>query len=106
VAFDDAERYLPQILNKYDRAHEVEGALAYLGQMRVAVLPVAADIYQDRMADALSRIGSRDPDDWPVLATALAIDCPIWTEDQDFFGVGVPTWTTDRIEIYLAANGA
>ena len=22
----------------------------------------------------------------------------------DFFGVGVPTWTTDRIEIFLAAN--
>ncbi|WP_415630048.1 PIN domain-containing protein [Nocardioides dubius] len=32
----------------------------------------------------------------------MALDCPVWTEDQDFFGAGVPTWTTDRVEIYLA----
>ncbi|HEV2960992.1 MAG TPA: PIN domain-containing protein [Candidatus Angelobacter sp.] len=25
----------------------------------------------------------------------------IWTEDQDFFGTGIPIWTTDRIEVYL-----
>lgn len=23
------------------------------------------------------------------------------TEDQDFFGSGVATWTTDRVELYL-----
>ena len=22
-------------------------------------------------------------------------------EDRDFFGAGVPTWTTDRVELYL-----
>jgi hypothetical protein len=27
----------------------------------------------------------RNEDDWPVLATALALNCPIWTEDADFF---------------------
>ena len=65
------------------------------------MLPVPEEAYEHRRADALSRIESRDPDDWPVLAAALVIECPIWTEDQDFFGVGVPTWTTDRVEIYL-----
>ncbi len=50
---------------------------------------------------ALARIEQRDPDDWPILATALALECPIWTEDNDFFGAGVPTWTTDRVELYL-----
>jgi predicted nucleic acid-binding protein len=43
-----------------------------------------------------------DADDWPVLACAMTIGCPIWTEDADFFGTGVATWTTDRIELYLA----
>lgn len=40
------------------------------------------------------------------LAAALTFDCPIWTEDTDFFGCGVATWTTDRVEFYLekAAN--
>lgn len=47
------------------------------------------------------RIGRRDPDDWPIAAAALILDCPIWTEDKDFFGTGIPTWTSDRVEIYL-----
>jgi hypothetical protein len=36
-----------------------------------------------------------------VLATALALECPIWTEDADFFGAGVATRTTDRVELLL-----
>lgn len=36
----------------------------------------------------------------PILAHAL--DCPAWTEDTDFFGAGVATWTTDRVALYLA----
>jgi predicted nucleic acid-binding protein len=46
----------------------------------------------------------RDEDDWPVLATALALGCAIWTEDTDFFGTGVAVWTTNRIEIFLKAQ--
>jgi predicted nucleic acid-binding protein len=65
------------------------------------VRPVVEEIYESRRAEALSRIEARDPDDWPILAAALALDCPLWTEDQDFFGAGVPTWTTDRVELYL-----
>lgn len=38
----------------------------------------------------------------PILACALALDCPVWTEDTDFFGAGVATWTTDRVALYLA----
>ncbi|HSW06511.1 PIN domain-containing protein [Aquabacterium sp.] len=48
------------------------------------------------------RIRERDPDDWPALACALALSCPIWTEDADFFGTGVPTWTTSRVRLFLA----
>jgi hypothetical protein len=29
------------------------------------------------------------------------LDCPIWTEDQDFFGSGVATWTTNTVLMYL-----
>ncbi len=31
----------------------------------------------------------------------LVLDCPIWTEDSDFFGTGVATWTTDRIHLFV-----
>jgi len=52
---------------------------------------------------ALQRIAARDADDWPVLACAMAIGCPVWTEDADFFGTGVATWTSDRVALYFAA---
>jgi len=29
------------------------------------------------------------------------LQSPIWTEDQDFFGTGIATWTTDRVHLYL-----
>jgi predicted nucleic acid-binding protein len=48
------------------------------------------------------RLGARDPEDWPILAAALALGCPIWTEDTDFFGCGVATWTSSSIEVFLA----
>lgn len=54
--------------------------------------------FEDR---ARARISSRDVDDWPVVATALLIDAPIWTEDKDFFGSGIATWTSNNIELYL-----
>ena len=41
-------------------------------------------------------------DDWPVLACSMVIGCPVWTEDADFFGTGVATWPSDRVELYFA----
>ena len=49
--------------------------------------------------EALARL--RDPADWPALALALQLECAIWTEDQDFFGTGVATWTTATVQRYL-----
>ena len=48
-----------------------------------------------------STAGGRDPEDWPILASALALGCPIWTEDTDFFRCGVATWTSDRVRLFL-----
>lgn len=52
-------------------------------------------------AEARARIAHRDVRDWPGVAAALLLNCPIWTEDQDFFGTGLSTWTTTTVEIYL-----
>lgn len=32
----------------------------------------------------------------------MVLDCPVWTEDADFLGTGIATWTTDHIVLYLA----
>src|SRR4051812_24426296 len=74
---------------------------AVLDRISGLVQPVESRIYAEQEVVARERIGKRDEDDWPVLAAALVFGCPIWTEDTDFFGCGVATWTTDRIELFL-----
>lgn len=65
------------------------------------VAPVDKSLYEEFEQLARERVEARDADDWPVVAVALMLDLPIWTEDQDFFGSGIATWTTDRVELYL-----
>ena len=43
----------------------------------------------------------RDPRDWPCVATALALSAGIWTNDNDFLGTGVATWTTETLQRWL-----
>lgn len=62
---------------------------------------VSQDLYGDFEGEARKRLGARDPEDWPILAAALALDCPIWTEDTDFFGCGVATWSSASIDSFL-----
>ncbi len=52
---------------------------------------VDENVYKLLADDTRLRIKSRDIRDWPIVATALTLNCPIWTEDQDFFGSGIPT---------------
>lgn len=100
VAFADAHEYLPPLLEK--RGISVAPAMAVLKALADVVRPMGAEFYQQQESRALARIGDRDADDWPVLACALMLGCPIWTEDADFFGTGVATWTTPRVRLYLA----
>lgn len=101
VAFREAREHLPGIL--VGRNIPVTPALEILDLVARLVHTVEADAYLAFESIARKRIDQRDTDDWPVLAVALALGCPIWTEDTDFFGCGVATWTTDRVELYLAS---
>lgn len=100
VAFQEAREHLPGILAA--RKIPVAPAMETLDLLMGLVQTVEAETYASFGAVARERIEKRDEGDWPVLAAALALDCPIWTEDTDFFGCGVATWTTDRVELYLA----
>lgn len=106
IAFDEVREHLPAILSKRGQPPAaIRAALDKLEALARVVVPVPAEAYLPMKDRALARIGARDPDDWPVLACALAADCPIWTEDTDFFGAGVATWTTANIELFLAEPG-
>jgi hypothetical protein len=53
--------------------------------------------YAGRQDEADARLRPGGKSDWPTLAAALALDGQIWSEDVDFFGVGVPVWTTANL---------
>lgn len=95
----DAQKYIPEILG--ERGIDPAPAIALLKEI-VRYLQVLEDEWlQDFDEVAKKRMQSRDPDDWPVLAAALALDCPVWTQDADFFGVGVTTWSTQHISSFF-----
>jgi predicted nucleic acid-binding protein len=99
VAYADARKYLPALLEK--RGVQGAAALAVLDYLEPVVQVIDEEVYEGMRHQAMQRIAMRDADDWPVLACAMALGCPVWTEDADFFGTGVATWTTDRIELYF-----
>lgn len=99
VCFDDARRYIPQVFSS--RGDDPQSAAAVLDQISLLVQPVDEALYSDFQQLAQERVAARDIEDWPVVAVALMLSVPIWTEDRDFFGSGVATWTTDRVELYL-----
>jgi hypothetical protein len=102
IAYADAERYLPPLLKKRGKSDaDVPASLQYL---RHLVEPMDWEFYSVFEDQARERLRGRDEENWPVLATALALTCAIWTEDADFFGTGIAVWTTNRIEIYLKAQ--
>jgi predicted nucleic acid-binding protein len=102
VAYADAEKYLPPLLKKRGKPDaDVSSSLRYLQHL---VELVDRESYGAFEQEARQRLRGRDEDDWPVLATALALSYPIWTEDADFFGTGIAIWTSNRVEIFLKAQ--
>ena len=96
---DEAKKYVPEIAAR--RGIDVDLALVILDGVSATIEFVDRELYSEFSEEAHQRIGSRDPDDWPVIATALMLGLPIWTDDQDFFGTGIATWTTASVELFL-----
>jgi predicted nucleic acid-binding protein len=106
-SFTDVKRHLPNILLKRGLPKKVVERLVedeILNRLPRLVTPVPQGVCATMEVEARLRLSGRDETDWPILALALTLGCPIWTEDKDFFGSGVATWTTDRVEVYLASK--
>lgn len=102
IAFEDAHKYLPGLLKKRGKpSSDLSATFEYLQQIVETIDP---ELYRQFENEARDRLRGRDESDWPVLATAIGLTCPIWTEDADFFGTGIAVWTTSRIEIFLKAE--
>lgn len=100
VCFADARKYLPALFAK--RNLPPDEAIAVLEALTSLIAAVDANLYEIYEVEAKQRIAVRDLDDWPIVAVSLMLNCPVWTEDADFFGTGVATWTSDRVHLYLS----
>ena len=105
TAFREVQEHLPAILSARGAvAENLAAALRALDALASVVTVVPSQSYEPSQVAALARIGRRDSYDWSVLACALQLGCPIWTEDRDFFGVGVSVWTTATVGLYLSGE--
>jgi predicted nucleic acid-binding protein len=102
ICYQEVAYHIPSIAQKRHLSNsEEQEALKTLEKLKILVIEIKEDIYGSYQDDALSRIKERDAKDWSIIALSLAFNCPIWTEDNDFFGTGVATWRTKNIEIFL-----
>lgn len=53
--------------------------------------------YEGHREEAERRIAARDPDDWPTVALALALDLPVWSQDKDLASAGLEVFTTGEL---------
>jgi hypothetical protein len=64
---------------------DVSSSLQYLQHI---MEPFQSGLYGTLENEARERLRRRDQSDWPVLATALGLACPLWNEDADFSELG------------------
>ena len=75
VAVEEVVRNLPVIAVK--RGVDPTPLLEALDRFRLVVDVVPADVTAPFERAARSRVGGRDPGDWPIVAAALALSCPV-----------------------------
>ena len=76
--------------------------------LAVAALPVAVverETYARAIVQARRLIGQRDPDDIEILALALHLKIPLWSNDNDFRDTGVEWYTTAELLRRLGIHG-
>ncbi len=90
---DDVSRYLPSLAEKLDVSP------SFL-QYALDLLPLetySARTYTRTLGEAGRRIGQRDPSDIEVLALALRLDLPVWSNDRDFESAQIEVFTTAQL---------
>lgn len=95
-------RRVAAFVRRRNLAEQIAVDLAALGLEAVTgnVIVLEEAVYGALEDEARAR-SIRDPRDWPVVATALALSAGIWTRDNDFLGCGVATWTTETLQAWL-----
>lgn len=97
--FDEVREYVPILAHRKRLALEV--LLLATASLPVEIL--SADEYGAARSAAEEMIAGRDPDDVEILALALHLEVPIWSNDNDFNGLAIKRFTTAQILRFLDA---
>jgi predicted nucleic acid-binding protein len=102
TAYLEVERHLPRILASKNSDPELQRlALENIVQLQRVVIAIPDEMFMGFEQLARMRLRGRDENDWHILALALGLNCSIWTEDTDFFGVGITTWKSSTVRGFL-----
>ena len=104
--WDELQVELPRRIRAFVRRRQLENRVAdELAGLSIAAVDANAVVVDEAIYAAVEDEARdrclRDPSDWPVVACALSLTAGIWTNDNDFLGVGVPTWTTGTLQVWL-----
>lgn len=89
----EVHEYLPGLAAKSERPEEI-----LLLDLKLLPLKVHhRKDYQAAIEEARKRIGQRDPNDVDLLALALKLKAPIWSNDEDFKVADVEWLTTAEL---------
>ena len=86
----EVQEYAGQLARK--RRLDVDVVLLAAATLPVTTVP--RTVYASSLAEARKRIGRRDPDDVELLALAIQLQLPVWSNDNDFENTGVVWYTT------------
>jgi predicted nucleic acid-binding protein len=89
----EVREYIPLMAEKYGMAVELMESQFQL----LALKEYSLKDYQGSLGMARRKIGKRDPDDVDLLALALELGIPIWSNDGDFEGTGIEWYTTAQL---------
>lgn len=96
---DEVREYLGAIAEQYSLSEEVLES-----QLRLLPLTIyPRHFYKDLLAKAAMKLSGRDEDDIELLALAMKLEIPIWSNDNDFKDSGFEIYTTARLLKILKA---
>lgn len=90
---DEVYEYVREVTAK----KRLPEALLLMTLISLPVTVVERKDYSSALAEAARRMKDRDPDDADLLALALNLEIPVWSNDDDFKGTGVAWYTTARL---------
>lgn len=93
VTFEEVQAYAGHLAQK--KRLDLELVLLAVATLPVAIVP--REQYKEALPRARRKVGKRDPDDVEILALAMHLEWPLWSNDNDFEVAGIEWCTTAEL---------